>query len=108
MGPKSEDGREGTAVRNIFRSLGIVVLMTALTLVALEIVLRVADFRELREGVSERPLSYRYDAELGWFPVPGSSAGVTNFRKVHALHNSLGLRGEEFTHDADPTIMSRG
>jgi hypothetical protein len=108
MGPKSKDAREGTAVRDIFRSLGIVVLMTALTLVALEIVLRVADFRELREGVSERSLSYRYDAELGWFPVPGSSADVTNFRKVHAHHNSLGLRDEEFTLDPTPTIMFLG
>jgi hypothetical protein len=35
--------------------------------------LRVADFRELREGVNERSLSYRYDPELGWFPAPNSS-----------------------------------
>src|SRR3984957_21063937 len=108
MGPKSEDGREGTAVRNIFRSLGIVVLMTALTLVALEIVLRVADFRELREGVSERSLSYRYDAQLGWMPVPNSDSIVTNARTIHAHHNNLGLRDDEFKLDAEPTIMFLG
>jgi len=39
---------------------------TIATLVALEAVLRVVDFRELREGVSERSLSYQYDADLGW------------------------------------------
>ena len=82
--------------------------MTAVTLAALEIVLRVVDLRELREGVSERSLSYRYDSELGWAPVPGLSASVTNARTVKAHHNSLGLRDEEFTLDAQPTIMFLG
>jgi hypothetical protein len=43
------------------------------TLAAIEIVLRVADLRILREGNSERSLTYRYDAELGWAPIPNSS-----------------------------------
>src|SRR5258705_13222559 len=90
------------------QSLGAVVIMTAVTLAALEIVLRVVDLRELREGVSERSLSYRYDSELGWAPVPGSSASVTNARTIKAHHNSLGLRDEEFTLDAQPTIMFLG
>ena len=46
------------------QSLGAIAIMTAVTLAALEIVLRVADLRELREGVSERSLSYRYTANL--------------------------------------------
>lgn len=33
--------------------------------------LRLADFREIREGVSERTLSYRHDDELGWAPSCG-------------------------------------
>lgn len=90
------------------QSLGAVAVMTVVTLAALEIVLRIVDLRELREGVSERSLSYRYDSELGWAPVPGSSASVTNARTVTARHNSLGLRDEEFTLDARPTIMFLG
>ena len=78
------------------------------TLVALEIFLRVADFRELREGLSERSLNYRYDAELGWAPVPNSSSLFTAGRTIHVRHNSLGLRDEEFTVDAKPTIMFLG
>jgi lysophospholipase L1-like esterase len=74
----------------------------------LELFLRVVDFRELREGVSERSLSYRYDAELGWAPVPGSSSIVANARTIHAQHNSLGLRDIEFRLDARPTIMFLG
>jgi hypothetical protein len=90
------------------QSLGAIAIMTAVTLAALEIVLRVADLRELREGVSERSLSYRYDSELGWAPVPGSSASVTNARTIKAHHNRLGLRDDEFTLDATPTIMFLG
>src|SRR5438874_2301276 len=95
-------------LREILRSVGVSVLMTMATLAALEVVLRVADFRELREGVSERSLSYRYDAELGWAPIPNSSSVVTNARSIHAKHNSLGLRDEEFRLDAKPTILFLG
>ena len=63
------DAKAGT-LKSVLRSLAASLLVTAITLAALEIVLRVANFRELREGVSERSLSYRYDAELGWLPVP--------------------------------------
>src|SRR6266480_6476688 len=94
--------------RESFRSVGISVLMTIATLAVLEAVLRVADFRELREGVSERSLSYRYDAELGWAPIPNSSSVVTNARSIHAKHNSLGLRDDEFSLDAKPTILFLG
>jgi len=41
-------------------------------------------------------------------PIPGSSSVVTNARAVHARHNSLGLRDDEFTLDAKPTIMFLG
>lgn len=82
--------------------------MTIATLAALEVILRVVDLRELREGVSERSLSYQYDADLGWMPIPGSSSTVTNARTIHARHNSLGLRDDEFTPDGKPTILFLG
>ena len=98
----------GGKLKALLRSLAASLLVTAVTLAALEIVLRVADFRELREGNSERSLSYRYDAELGWMPAPGSNSVVTNARTIRAHHNSLGLRDEEFSRDAKPTIMFVG
>src|SRR5882757_1548729 len=94
--------------RKLLRSFGAVAIMTIVTLAALEILLRVVDLRELREGVSERSLSYQYDAELGWMPVPGSSASVTNARTIQVHHNSLGLRDEEFILNATPTILVLG
>jgi hypothetical protein len=95
-------------LREVLRSVGVSLVMTIATLAALEILLRVADFRELREGVNERSLSYRYDAELGWAPAPGSSSIVKGERTIHVQHNSLGLRDIEFTLDAQPTIMFLG
>jgi len=94
--------------REVLRSVGVSLGMTLATLVTLEVFLRVADFRELREGVSERSLSYRYDAELGWAPAPNSSSIVANARTIHVQHNSLGLRDIEFSLDGQPTIMFLG
>jgi len=91
-------------VRDVVQSLCIVLV----TLAGLEIVLRVADFKELRETLSEQTLNYGYDAELGWLPEPGSSSIIKTFRTTHFKHNSLGLRDEEFTLDAKPTIMFLG
>jgi hypothetical protein len=105
---RDERAREGMKIRSFFRSLGAMAIITIATLAALEAVLRVVDLRELREGVSERSLSYQYDAELGWIPVPGSSSDVTNARTIHSSHNSLGLRDEEFVLDGQPTIMFLG
>src|SRR3954470_5491793 len=95
-------------VREVFRSVGLSLVMGLATLVALEIVLRVADFRELRETLSERSLAYDYDAELGWAPAPNSSSIIKTFRTTHYKHNSLGLRDEEFSLDAKPTVMFLG
>lgn len=104
MGDVTNGGRLWEALR----SAAVALAVTFATLAALEIVLRIADFRELREGVDERSLNYRYDAELGWFPAPNSSSVVTNARSFHAQHNSLGLRDIEFTAEARPTIMFLG
>jgi hypothetical protein len=92
------------AVLSACVSLGI----TLVTLAALEVFLRVADFAELRETLTERSLAYSYDAELGWAPVPNSASPITTFRTTHYKHNSLGLRDDEFNLDAKPTIMFLG
>ena len=63
-------------VRKTLQSLGAVVVMTIVTLAALEVILRIVDLRELREGVSERSLSYQYDSELGWMPKNSFETGL--------------------------------
>jgi hypothetical protein len=96
--------RLGEAVRSVAISLGIALA----TLAGLEILLRIANFTELREELTNRSLGYGYDSELGWMPVPNSSSIIKTFRTTHFKHNSLGLRDEEFTLDAKPTIMFLG
>jgi hypothetical protein len=95
-------------VREVFKSIGSSVAIALVTLVALEIVLRVADFRELRETLSETSLAYDFDAELGWMPVPGSAGTIESFRTTHYKHNSLGLRDEEPGSNGKPTILFLG
>src|ERR1700752_4651158 len=95
-------------LHRILGTVGVTVGMACVTLLALEVLLRICDFRELREGVSERSLGYRYDAEIGWMPEPNSTSIVTNARAVKARHNSLGLRDEELADGGKPTIMFLG
>jgi hypothetical protein len=90
------------------RSACLTLLTMLATLAAIEIVLRIVDLRILREGSSERSLAYDYDTELGWAPIPNSSATVTTARTVHARHNSLGLRDIEFERDARPAMLFIG
>lgn len=99
---------ESNRSREILKSFGTSLVVALVTLVALEVVLRVADFRELRETLTERSLAYDYDRELGWMPQPGSASTIETFRTTHYRHNSLGLRDEEFKLDAKPTIMFLG
>jgi hypothetical protein len=82
-----------------------ILVATLATLIAIEIILRVIDLRILRQSTSERSLAYRYDAELGWVPVPSSSSIITTARTIHAQHNSLGFRDVEFVRDARPTLL---
>ena len=71
------------------RAVGVSLLMTLAMLVVLESILRVANFRILRDSATERSLTYQYDSEIGWAPVPNTGADVTNDRTIHAHHNSF-------------------
>jgi hypothetical protein len=90
------------------RAAGLVLVIIVATLAASEIALRIVDPRIFREDKSERSLTYRYDAELGWAPIPNSSSLVAMERTIHAQHNSLGLRDIEFERDARPTMLFIG
>jgi len=93
---------------SILRSAGTVLLIMIVTLSATELLLRLANFRELRQDLSERSLTYGYDAELGWAPVPNSASTVTTARTIHASHNSLGFRDIEFKRGERPIMLFIG
>jgi hypothetical protein len=94
--------------RETVLSLASIFIVTLLTLAALEVFLRIVDFREFRETLTESSLAYDYDVDLGWAPVPGSTGQVVAFRTTHYKHNSIGLRDEEYSLDAKPTIVFLG
>ena len=98
----------GSGIVERLRACGVSLLMTLVMLVVLEGILRVANFRILRDSASERSLTYQYDPELGWAPVPNTGAVVTNDRTIHAHHNSLGLRDVEFVRDSRPAMLFIG
>src|ERR1700744_1228219 len=100
--------RRPPIAHSALRSALTVFLVTALTLAAMELLLRIADFRELRQDASERSLAYGYDAELGWAPIPNSVSTVTTRRTIHAKHNSLGFRDVEFSPDGRPIMLFLG
>ena len=98
----------GRRAQAVLRSACITLLITVATLAVTEVLLRLADLRILREGASERSLTYRYDEELGWAPIPNSSSVVTTARTIHVNHNSLGFRDIEFERDARPKMLFIG
>jgi hypothetical protein len=103
MGSTTSEGIAGKA-----RAIGVQLLILLVTLIALEGLLRLVSPRMLRDSSSERSLTYQYDPELGWAPVPNSSAVITNVRTIHAQHNSLGLRDIEFVRDGRPAMLFIG
>jgi lysophospholipase L1-like esterase len=90
------------------RSVWSTIAAIGLTLLAADVLLRVTDFRVLRQDASERSLAYDYDSELGWTPAPNSSSIVTTARSIHATHNSLGLRDIEYRPDGRRVILFVG
>lgn len=93
---------------HILRQICAALLVTLATLGALELLLRVADLRVLREGASERSLAYGYDSELGWAPVANANAVVTSASTFHVRNNALGFRDIEFERDGRPMMLFLG
>jgi GDSL-like Lipase/Acylhydrolase family len=97
-----------TRFRAVLRFASPLLLIIFVTLAATELLLRLADFRELRQDFSERSLAYGYDAELGWVPVPNAVSTVTTARTIQARNNSLGFRDIEFRPDERPVMLFIG
>jgi GDSL-like lipase/acylhydrolase family protein len=95
--------------RAFLRGLVSQLLVVIVTLAAIEAVLRVLDLRFLRDGA--RPgyaFVYRYDADLGWAPVPNAQATFTGSRTVSVQNNSIGLRDIEHDGGGRPRILFIG
>jgi hypothetical protein len=79
------------------------------TAVGLEGLLRTLDFRDLRDGYGRGyPAIFRYDAELGWFPVANAAGPFQGSRTFNVANNSLGLRDAQLETTAGPTVLFIG
>lgn len=91
------------------RELLIHAVILLVTLALLEGILRVADFRELRDGYGQGyPLVFRHDPQLGWAPIANSAGPFHGSRTVLVQHNSLGLRDAEVGPPSRPTVLFVG
>ena len=85
--------------------VGILLIALFLGLALAELCLRFF-FPNLRRD--ERNLLYRYDARLGWFPIPNSRRVLANSRTVTAIHNRDGFRGPDYTDSKKPVLLFLG
>lgn len=90
------------------RRIGLSVAALVLVLAVGEIVMRLFYGEALGIRLDERNLSYRYDADLGWFPVAGGQGTHRGARRIDVRHNRRGFRDPEHAPDDRPGIMVLG
>lgn len=101
--------RFSTVFRSRLREFLINLSILIATVAAGEAILRIVDFRELRDGYGAGYTAvFRYDEELGWFPIPYSAGQFHGSRDIAAQHNSLGLRDIEPVAGRKPTVLFVG
>src|ERR1700730_36302 len=99
----------GDLVRRVFRDILLQLLITIATLATIELLLRVIDLRELRDGYGRGyTVVHRYDPELGWLPIPNSVGTFAGSRTIGIQHNSLGLRDVEHERTDRPMVLFVG
>jgi hypothetical protein len=95
--------------RRVARELGLQILLLLGTLLLAEVVLRIADLRELRDGYSVGASTvYRYDAELGWRPIPNAASLYRGAQTVSIKTNSIGLCDIEHDRSPKQTVLFLG
>jgi hypothetical protein len=102
----------------LLRAVVLQVVILLGTLGVIEGMLRLLDLRFLRDSAhllaigggpgSRDLLLFPYDPELGWSPIPNSSATFVGSRPISIRHNSLGLRDIEHDRTPKPTIVFLG
>jgi hypothetical protein len=107
--PAAAAATGGSRVYRTFREIALQLLIIVATLATTELVLRVIDLRELRDGYGRGyTVVHRYDPELGWLPIPNSVGLFAGSRTISIQHNSLGLRDIEHQPTDRPTVMFVG
>jgi hypothetical protein len=108
MSPDTEAApAAGPRPHSTWRIAGLQVAILVITLVVVEIALRIINPAYLWTD-DLGALQYQHDAELGWAPIPNASGTVALPRTLAIHNNSLGLRDVEFTPGDTPAILVLG
>jgi hypothetical protein len=86
----------------------LVVLWLVLCIAVSDIGLGIMFKKRLLLEHDEKNLTYRYDPELGWFPIANSRKIFTGSRTIHVKHNARGFRDVEHVVGAGPRMMVLG
>jgi hypothetical protein len=107
--PSSTNARPMSRSNLFVRGLVLQLALLVGTLVIVELILRVIDLRELRDGYNVGSnLTFQFDKELGWRPIPNIVAQYRGSRTITIRTNSLGLRDIEHAHVDRPTVLFLG
>ncbi len=89
--------------------LAAVVISCVISLILGEVGLRLFMAKDFPIFQNEKNLLYRYDATLGWFPIPNTTNRVSDLRTIVAVHNSRSFRDVEDAGDGNkPRILFLG
>jgi hypothetical protein len=86
----------------------LVVLWVVLCIAVSDIALGVVFKKKLLLEHDERNLTYRYDRELGWFPIAKSRKTFTGGRTILVQHNARGFRDIEHVVGTKPRMVVLG
>ena len=86
----------------------ILVSTTLICLLIAEIGVRKLYGDQLYVWKDERNLVYRYDSELGWFPIDNSTRQFKGNRLINVKHNSRGFRDDEHLVSTNPRMIFLG
>jgi len=81
-----------TPFRKALFTGGALFLSLASCVVAGELLTRLFWKQQFTSVADERTLSYQYDSELGWRPIPNSAGRFTGSREISFQHNQDGFR----------------
>jgi len=97
-----------TGSSRVHGRLALLFVSLLVSLLVSETFLRVFYHNALAEPTDVRNLGYRYDQELGWFPMASSSQQFKGSRTITAVHNRDGFRGPELTKNSKPRLVFLG
>jgi len=86
----------------------VLVVSLAVLIGAGELVVRFFFEERLRSYKDERAILFRYDRNLGWFPLANTTKTVTGKQTITVAHNSRGFRDGEPRRTGRPGLMFLG